>query len=272
MYSCQKQVSLKLLCMELKPQNEDRMKEINRMPPAKWVGVALFMSFFFSSCSCMCPAIRYDQNTRSYSQKANDGNSKYRVGKYDEATAQYQHTTAPETLSYAIRPTGRKYTIGQYDDATDRYISRQGNSDISPKSRPQQKVVQGGGNNFPADMTPEEQRASLPLVIEVDDVLFDFDKAVIKMPFIPELNRWVTYFKNNPFVSAEIYGHADSTGPAEYNQNLSERRAAAVVNYLVQHGVKPEQLTAKGLGETAPAASNETSEGRQKNRRVELQF
>ena len=94
----------------------------------------------------------------------------------------------------------KKYTIGQYEGTTDRYIYRQGNSDISPRKR---EFTQGSAN-FPANMTPEEQRDSLPLVIEVDDVLFDFDKAVIKAPFIPELNKWVTYFKNNPLVSAEI--------------------------------------------------------------------
>jgi len=244
------------------------MKQVNLTSPVQWLGLALSMSFFLSSCSCICPEIRYGQNTRCYTQKEEADTIKYGVAKYDGATAQYQYETGPETKKYGTRPNGKKYTIGQYEGVTDRYIYRQGNSDISPKKL---ELAQNSAS-FPADMTPEEQRDSLPLEIEVDDVLFDFDKAVIKAPFIPELNKWVTYFKNNPLVSAEIYGHTDSTGPSEYNQKLSERRAAAVIDYIVEHGVSRNRLNAKGYGETVPAASNATTEGRKKNRRVELEL
>ncbi|BHH85954.1 OmpA family protein [Desulforhopalus sp. 52FAK] len=230
----------------------------------------LILSFFTGGCSHVFPEVRYDENTRIYSQKTNDasGTTSYTVGQYDNATAQYSSTSGPQTIKYTNKTGGKKYTIGQYDEATDHYVNRQHNSDISPGDRQIKKQA----NNFPADMTPEEQRASLPLVIEVSDVLFEFDKWVIKADFVPELDRWVEYFQNNPMVTANVFGHADSTGPETYNQGLSEKRAEAVVNYMVERGIEKERLTTKGFGETKPAVSNDTKEGRQKNRRVELNF
>jgi OOP family OmpA-OmpF porin len=68
----------------------------------------------------------------------------------------------------------------------------------------------------------------------------------------------------------EIQGHADSTGTNKYNQALSERRAKAIRNYLTKKSVDASRLTAVGFGEEKPAYSNDTSEGRTKNRRVEL--
>ena len=238
------------------------MSKILLSPTSRWFGaILLLFPFFLGGCSLLYPEIRYDENTRIYNEQADDnpGTSSYTVGRYDDTTARYNTASGPRT---------KKYTIGKYDEATDYYVNRQKNSDISPRPRPAKNQVQ----NFPADMSPEEQRASLPLVIEVSDVLFEFDKWVIKADFVPELDRWVEYFKNNPLVTADIYGHADSTGPETYNQKLSERRAEAVVNYMVDRGIQRERLTTKGFGETQPAASNDTREGRQKNRRVELNF
>ena len=68
-----------------------------------------------------------------------------------------------------------------------------------------------------------------------------------------------------------IEGHTDSEGDAEYNLDLSERRAAAVVRYLIEaYGISSDRLAAEGLGESAPVGDNSTAEGRQQNRRVEL--
>ena len=70
----------------------------------------------------------------------------------------------------------------------------------------------------------------------------------------------------------EVQGHTDNVGGDDYNQKLSERRAAAVRSYLVRHGVSGDQLTANGYGENKPVASNETAEGRAENRRVEMKW
>ncbi len=95
---------------------------------------------------------------------------------------------------------------------------------------------------------------------------------MIRESVVPELDQWAAYFQNNPQVTAEIYGHADSVGPSTYNMNLSQKRAQAVVNYSTAKGVSSSRLTAKGFGESQPVAPNSTSDGRQKNRRVELKL
>lgn len=69
----------------------------------------------------------------------------------------------------------------------------------------------------------------------------------------------------------EVQGHTDSTGTAAYNLKLSQERADAVRDYLVNHGVPPDELTARGYGLTMPIADNKTAAGRAQNRRVVLQ-
>ena len=101
-------------------------------------------------------------------------------------------------------------------------------------------------------------------------VLFDFDSAEIKSEAHPMLDEAVLILKKNPEIKVEIDGHTDNVGPAAYNMMLSERRARSIMKYFVDHGVEAERLTIKGFGFTKPAASNDTKEGRAKNRRVEL--
>ena len=101
-------------------------------------------------------------------------------------------------------------------------------------------------------------------------VLFDFDKHEIKPEAYPLLNEVVTIVKDNPQLTMEIQGHTDSVGTAEYNQRLSEKRAEAVRDYLVENGIDPGRLSYRGYGLTEPVASNDTEEGRAQNRRAEL--
>jgi OOP family OmpA-OmpF porin len=104
----------------------------------------------------------------------------------------------------------------------------------------------------------------------LNDVLFDIDKSVIRPEAYPVLNQVVEVFERNPDIRVEVQGHTDSTASAQYNQGLSERRAAAIKAYLVSHGIANQRLAARGFGLTKPVASNSTVEGRQLNRRVEL--
>jgi OOP family OmpA-OmpF porin len=80
----------------------------------------------------------------------------------------------------------------------------------------------------------------------------------------------VTILKKNREMKGVIEGHTDSMGSEEYNQGLSERRAQAVEKYIEEHGIDADRYTIKGYGESNPIASNDTEEGRQENRRVEL--
>ncbi|HML18154.1 MAG TPA: OmpA family protein [Bryobacteraceae bacterium] len=107
------------------------------------------------------------------------------------------------------------------------------------------------------------------------DVLFDFDKADLLPKAIPELEKVATVLKSYPNASCTIEGHTDSKGLRDYNQKLSERRAASVKSWLAAHGVSTS-MTTRGWGATKPVAPNalpnggDDPAGRQKNRRVEI--
>jgi len=103
----------------------------------------------------------------------------------------------------------------------------------------------------------------------IDDVLFDFDKAVIKPQYVPTLDRIVRLLNVYP-LNIVIKGHTDDIGTEAYNQTLSEARANAVRDYLVRAGSNVKRMTVKGYGKTHPVAPNDTEEGRQRNRRVEI--
>ena len=101
-------------------------------------------------------------------------------------------------------------------------------------------------------------------------VQFETNKADLKASSYPVLDEIVAGLKAQPSIRVEVQGHTDNTGKADYNQQLSERRAQSVVNYLVGKGIAAERLVPKGYGLTRPIASNNTAEGRARNRRVEL--
>ena len=103
------------------------------------------------------------------------------------------------------------------------------------------------------------------------DVLFDFDSKRIKKDFGPVLNNVVQILQANPKLQITVEGHTDNTGSEVYNQKLSEQRALAVKQTLIQQGVEATRLQDKGYGETKPVASNATREGRAANRRVVYQ-
>lgn len=103
------------------------------------------------------------------------------------------------------------------------------------------------------------------------NVQFAHDSSVITRDFDIEIQRSAAFLKENPRVKAIVEGHADSIGPDNYNLWLSDRRAQAVRQMMIdKHGVDPEQISAIGYGETRPLSSNATSEGRAQNRRVDL--
>jgi outer membrane protein OmpA-like peptidoglycan-associated protein len=110
------------------------------------------------------------------------------------------------------------------------------------------------------------------ITLKMNNIFFDFDKFSLRSESFLELDRWVEVFKKHPDLKAEIHGHTCWIGTEQYNQKLSERRATAVVDYLVTQGVAKSRLTMKGFGETKPAASNDTQKGRELNRRVEVLF
>lgn len=107
-------------------------------------------------------------------------------------------------------------------------------------------------------------------LLTLEGVNFDFDKATIRADSSSILDHAVEVLKQNAEVGVSVEGHTDSRGSDAYNQKLSEKRAAAVMTYLVKHGISASRLTSKGFGESKPVAPNDTEEHRFKNRRVEL--
>jgi outer membrane protein OmpA-like peptidoglycan-associated protein len=102
-------------------------------------------------------------------------------------------------------------------------------------------------------------------------VFFDFEQATIKPESFPLLNALAKTMKENPQIKkVRVDGHTDSVGADDFNLNLSQRRAAAVVDYMIAQGVEAERLASEGFGKSKPIADNATEEGRAKNRRVEL--
>ncbi|MGH7187340.1 MAG: outer membrane protein OmpA [Pseudomonadota bacterium] len=118
----------------------------------------------------------------------------------------------------------------------------------------------------PAKPKPVAEKVTLAA-----DVLFDFDKAVLKSEGKNKLDDLAAKVKAINLEVVIAIGHTDSIGADAYNQKLSVRRAESVKAYLVSKGVAPNRIYTEGKGEKQPVASNKTKDGRAKNRRVEIE-
>lgn len=103
-------------------------------------------------------------------------------------------------------------------------------------------------------------------------ILFDVNKAELKEGAKKDLTEFAAVLKEYKETTLIIEGHTDSTGKKEWNKKLSQQRAETVIGFLASAGVDRARLTAQGHGDERPAADNATAEGRQKNRRVEIQI
>jgi OOP family OmpA-OmpF porin len=121
----------------------------------------------------------------------------------------------------------------------------------------------------PARPAPASVRQAV--VIQAD-ALFDFDKSVLRPDGRKSIDDAVAKLRGVDLEMVIATGHTDSIGTDAYNQKLSERRAAAVKAYLVSKGIPASKITTIGKGESQPVATNKTAEGRQKNRRVDIEF
>ena len=108
--------------------------------------------------------------------------------------------------------------------------------------------------------------------IALRNIFFDTGKSTLRSESNAELDRLVKLLKDVPSLKVEISGHTDNTGSASLNNSLSQDRAEAVVKYLTSKGIAASRMTAKGYGSTAPIATNNTSDGRQQNRRTEFEI
>ena len=114
------------------------------------------------------------------------------------------------------------------------------------------------------------QQTDRGLVLTLGDVLFETGKAELRPGALRNLYPLVTFLQKYPERRVLIEGHTDSVGSEASNLDLSQRRADAVRDFLLQNGVRAAQITTHGYGKASPVASNDTVAGRQQNRRVEL--
>lgn len=120
------------------------------------------------------------------------------------------------------------------------------------------------------DIGLEKYKAGTVIILR--NIFFDFDKATLRPESKAELERIYQILIENPRMRIRIAGHTDSMGSDEYNQKLSENRAKAVYEYLIQRGISADRLSYIGYGESRPIDTNDTDEGRQNNRRVEIEI
>ena len=167
----------------------------------------------------------------------------------------------PENLGDSINTVGRDcwYKISA-DGKTAYYAQKTGRMhDIYCVTLPE--------NKRPENITILKANES----VAINNLLFETGSDIILSSSLPELKRIATFISTYGY-AVQITGHTDNIGKAEDNKRLSEARAEAVRRQLIDFGCKPENIKASGLGDTQPVGSNDTEEGRQLNRRVEIQI
>lgn len=122
----------------------------------------------------------------------------------------------------------------------------------------------------PTDEAVEPLQAGM--TITIDELYFDIDRSEVLPQSYKTLHCLLAQLQKYPSMNIELRGHTDSQGTAEHNLRLSEARAKAVADYLIERGIDRRRITWKGFGKSMPIADNDTPEGREKNRRVEYRL
>lgn len=155
-------------------------------------------------------------------------------------------------------PSGRNYGIRVESEG---YLFHSEHFDI-PQTTDYQEIVK--------DVKLKKMEVGTSIVLR--NIFFDHNAATLRSESEAELERLHQLMTDYPTLEIEIGGHTDSDGSNDYNQKLSERRAKAVVDYLLKKGVETTRMQAKGYGESEPIDSNDTDEGKQNNRRTEFKI
>ncbi len=157
-----------------------------------------------------------------------------------------------------VMPSGKNYGFSVQKEG---YLFHSENYDI-PYSEGYQEVT----------LNIELKKVSVGSKIILRNIFFDFDKATLKKESTAELEKLLDILYKVPSMKIEISGHTDNKGSADYNKKLSERRAKAVVDYLLAKGIAADRLRYAGYGMERPLVSNDGEEGRQLNRRTEFEI
>jgi len=190
-------------------------------------------------------------------------------------------------LSDAIRAEGgeRWLTIGNFNAKGQTWIAASANApkgatkwayvyvdglEVVPVERPEDCAC------LVSKIAEEMQDPPEPLTrireLDRDTLHFDFDRAELRPEGRAILDRWGEMLRRNRFLRIEVHGHTDAIGPEGYNAGLSQRRAEAAFDYLMDQGVQPDRMWKSAHGSLQPAASNDSDSGRARNRRVEFRL
>jgi outer membrane protein OmpA-like peptidoglycan-associated protein len=208
---------------------------------------------------------RADQHAREEAEKARMQAEQARV-QAEQLKSEAQMAAEQAAQAKAAADTARQQALAQQAAAAaeaDRL--RQANQQSeAEKAQLRERLKQ----QFNAIL--ETRETARGLIVNISDVLFDFDKYTLKPGAREKLAKVSGILLAYPGLKIQLEGHTDSVGTDDYNVKLSRQRADAVCDYLVSQGVPADGLSAVGLGKSGPVASNDTAEGRQQNRRVEM--
>lgn len=171
----------------------------------------------------------------------------------------YSTTANSQNGQYSVTvPVGKNYGMVIKKDG---YMFQSENFDLVSSSTHQQI-----NKDF------EVQSIDVNSTATLNNIFFDFASTTLKNSSIPELDRVIQFMKDNPNLKIEISGHTDNIGSFDKNLELSQQRAQAVADYIIDKGVEQARITPIGKGYSEPVADNNTPDGRQKNRRVEFKI
>ncbi|MFO7615558.1 MAG: OmpA family protein [Bacteroidales bacterium] len=221
----------------------------------------------------MAPFIHYDNTTLYFSSAGHPG-----LGGQDLFLTRRSgdQWSKPQNLGYPLNSSADELIIIINSTGTKGYISID------------DEEGEGGFDIYAFDLYPEimpltisdlkapDMPAAAPVAvgskIVLRNILYETDKYKLLPESFAELDILVQFLEENPGVRIEIGGHTDDEGTAEYNLDLSGKRAGTVYDYLISKGISEERLTYKGFGESQPVSPNDTPEGRALNRRTEIRI
>lgn len=184
------------------------------------------------------------------------------TGEYEITLPAGQYEIHPELNNFSPE---KEEILNFKKDASTRTITQNLYLVVAPvASREEGEEGQAGESGIVADLTANN-KAMMP-----NQILFDYDQTIIRATGYNQLDALAEFMKNNETVQLEVIGYTDAAGPSSYNQGLSERRAQAVLEFLLHKGIAANRIKAMGKGEADPVSNNSTEEGRGKNRRVEF--
>lgn len=185
------------------------------------------------------------------------------------ATAAKSNIVVPDSLTMEL--TGAYY----YIDDVSLYLVDCSRNKMEDESKPNTNPTL----HTPIELSdqkqlPEQEKREYTKgdILILQNIFFDFDKSTLLQQSYKELQNLLSILKEHPSMKIQIIGHTDNQGSTSYNMRLSESRAKAVVDYLIQKGIEAKRLQYKGRGAYEPIDTNTTEEGRAKNRRVEMKI